>query len=79
MPKTLCIPRDAGRSGISVTYTKSRNVISVSGYYDSCVGIDGESFALYEFFELLEIPAKNVRSALKIMESRDSAQKDNAI
>jgi len=72
MPNTLWIPRDAKHSGISVTYTKSRNGIDISAFYDSFVGIEGESFTLSEFFELLGISPAKVRAALKIMEARQN-------
>ena len=46
-------------SGIDITYIKSRDVLLISGWYDSCVGITSVEIPLAEFFELLGITCKN--------------------
>jgi len=42
-------------SGISITYTKSRKTLYISGWYDHCVGIEGEEIPLGEFMARLGI------------------------
>lgn len=69
MPKTIYLPPDDGHgkrySGIDITYTKSRNVLSIGGWYDSFVGIENTELYLSEFFRQLEIPPKKVEEALR--------------
>ena len=45
-------------SGISIEYIKSRNVIVVSGWYDSFVGIESNEIDFNEFCEVLGVPKK---------------------
>lgn len=69
--KTAYFPRrDPGyedpfwnRSGVDVTFTRSRNVISIGGWYDSCVGIENDSMSLREFFEHVGITEKDCARA----------------
>lgn len=42
-------------SGIDITYTKSRNMLSIGGWYDGSVGIENAGISLGEFFRLLGI------------------------
>jgi len=65
MPTTLYIAKEWSSSGISITWVKSRQRIDVSGWYDSCVGIEGESFTLREFFDQLGISEKDCRKAFR--------------
>ena len=65
MPKTLWVTKGHSRSGISVTWTKSKQRIDISGWYDSCVGIEGESFALKDFFDRLGISEKDCIKAFR--------------
>lgn len=73
MPKEIVIPRDRKfcNSGIQIEYTPSRNRLYISGFYDSCVGIEGEGFSLVDFFKELEIPVKNIKKALKQLEEEN--------
>jgi hypothetical protein len=66
MPKTVYFPisDDQRRnSGIDITWTKSRQSLWISGWYDSFVGIEGQSVSLREFFDLLGITEKDCRKA----------------
>ena len=70
MPKTIILPPDDGSgwkrsSGVDITYTKSRNVLSIGGWYDSFVGIENTEMYLVEFFRQLEIPPKKIDEALR--------------
>lgn len=69
MPKTIYLPPDDGHgkrfSGIDITYTKSRNVLSIGGWYDSFVGIENTEMSLVEFFRQLEIPPRKIEQALR--------------
>jgi hypothetical protein len=67
MPKTVYLDNyNDGMSssdGISITWTPSAQRIDIGGWYDSCVGIQGESFTLREFFDRLGITEKDCRKA----------------
>ena len=65
MPKTIYLPEDATRSGIDITWTPSANRIDISGWYDSCVGLDGASMLLRDFFERLGITEKDCQRVWK--------------
>ena len=65
MPKTIYIPQNATHSGVSITYTKSSKQISISGWYDGFVGIQGESMSLGELLSRLEITEKDCVNAFK--------------
>ena len=54
-----------GRSGISITYIKSRKVLAFFGWYDSFVGIQGGSLALKDFFAQLGITKKDALKAFE--------------
>ena len=68
MPKTIYLPPDAKHSGISITWTPSANRLDIFGWYDSCVGIEGQSFTLAEFFAQIGISERDVRRALRAQE-----------
>jgi hypothetical protein len=53
MSKTLHIPNEEAKNGITVTYTKSSNTIFISGWYDNCTAIEGRKYKLDQF--LLEL------------------------
>ena len=62
MPKELLITDEDWRhSGIQIEYTKSRDVLYISGWYDSCVGIQGEEISFKEFCDKLGIDLKRKR------------------
>lgn len=48
-------------SGIQVAYYPTTGVVSISGWYDSFVGIEGGSLYLKDFFEKLGITEKDCR------------------
>lgn len=58
MPKSIWIPEESGREGIQVTYTKSRDVLNISGWYDTFVGIEGKEIPFTEFCRQLGIVLK---------------------
>ena len=53
------------RSGISVTFVRSRGTLYISGWYDSFVGIEGEGVTLSEFFRLVGITLKDCEKAFR--------------
>lgn len=63
MPKKIYLPDDADHSGIDITYTRSAQRIDVSGWYDSCVGLEGGLMTLKEFFSRLGITEKDCKKA----------------
>lgn len=68
MPKRFFMPRiDTGNksSGLDVTWTKSTQRLTFSGWYDSFIGIQGDSMTLREFFDLLDITEKDCKKAWK--------------
>lgn len=68
MPKTLWLPREAKepyRSGLDVTWTKTAQRLDFGGWYDSGVGIPGDSMTLREFFDALGITEKDCAAAWK--------------
>lgn len=48
---------DYAHSGITIEYIKSRDVLHVSGWYDTFVGIEGRDITRAEFERELGIPA----------------------
>lgn len=65
MPKTIYIPREADRSGIDITWTKTRQWLDIGGWYDSCVGIAGDGMTLREFFDRLGITETDCQKAFR--------------
>lgn len=63
MPTKIYLPADADRSGINITWTRSAQRIDVGGWYDSCVGLEGGSMSLKEFFDRLGITEKDCKKA----------------
>ena len=57
------------RSGIDITYIKSRNVLSIGGWYDSCVGIQNREMSVPEFCKQLGILAKDMARESKVFKS----------
>lgn len=52
------------RSGVQVVYTKSRRALSVRGWYDGFVGIEGGEVSLATFLNRLGITAQDCARAL---------------
>lgn len=65
MPTKFYVPKDARSSGMSVTFTKSTQKIYISGWYDTIVGIQGETMTLKELFDKLGITEKDCQKAFK--------------
>ncbi len=63
--KTLYISNSNNSNGVDITWTKSRQTLYISGWYDSFVGIQGEEFTLKDFFEKLGITEKDCIKAFK--------------
>lgn len=74
MPITVYFPSDAERSGIDITYTKSTQKLSISGWYDGCVGIEGEVIDLAAFFIAFKITEKDCAKAFR--EIKKEAESD---
>lgn len=53
------------RSGIAIAWTRTSQKISVSGWYDSCVGIEGQDFSLREFLDALGITKRDCEKSFK--------------
>jgi len=60
MPKRLDITSTWTNSGINITWTPAAGRLDISGWYDSCVGIEGQSLFLEEFFEELGITEAHI-------------------
>lgn len=56
--KQTVIVTNSDRSGIQLTLNKSRGTISLFGWYDSFVGIEGGEIALSDLEELMETRKK---------------------
>lgn len=71
MPKTLTIPQGKPTwggewsDGVEITWTPSDNRIDIGGWYDGCIGIQGESMSLRNFFDLLGITEESCKKAFK--------------
>lgn len=65
MPKRLYISNELGRSGIDITWTPSAQRLDIGAWYDSCVGIEGDSMTLSQFFEELGISEKDCAKAFR--------------
>ena len=65
MPKRLDLSDETGRSGISVTWTPSAQRLDIGAWYDSFVGIEGDSMTLRQFFDKLGISKKDCAKAFK--------------
>lgn len=59
---TIYLPEDANRSGIDITYIKSKDEIEIGGWYDSCVGIQSTRMPFKTFCEKLGINLTKNRS-----------------
>lgn len=52
-------------SGICIQFRPKDQLISISGHYDSFVGIEGESFTLKQFFDVVGITEQDCINAFK--------------
>ena len=52
---TVYFPEDANRSGIGVTFIRSRRTISIGGWYDTMVGIESSTLDLGEFLKRIGV------------------------
>lgn len=60
-----------GRSGVEVTYIKSRKLIRVGGWYDTMVGIEGFEKPLGEFLDELGVSGTDL---LRVLRERADAK-----
>lgn len=65
MPKRLDLSDEWGHSGINITWTPSVQRLDVGAWYDSHVGIEGDSMTLRQFFDKLGITEKDCAKAFK--------------
>lgn len=73
MPTTAYFKSHAtSHSGIDITWWKTKGELSIGGWYDSCVGIEGERISLREFFDRLGIVEKDCRKAFKKKEKKQN-------
>jgi hypothetical protein len=70
MPTTIYIGPESQRTGISIEWTPSTERLYISGWYDGCVGIEGESLTLREFFNRLNITEAHCRKAFREKEAK---------
>lgn len=52
------------RAGITISYCKKDKTFDISGWYDSCVGIDGDIVSLKTLLTFFNITEKDVKKAL---------------
>lgn len=78
MPKRIYLPEDANREGIDITWTRSKQRINIGGWYDSCVGLNGGSLTLIEFFSKLGITEADCKKAWKIKKTEARMPTDKA-
>jgi hypothetical protein len=57
--------KQGDRSGVGVYYVKSRQHLSIGGWYDTMCGIEPLELSLGEFLRRLGITAKDCEKALK--------------
>ena len=67
MPKTIYLPTESKHQGIDITWTKSRQSLSIGGWYDTFVGISNTDMSLREFFAYLGITEKDCIKAFKVV------------
>jgi hypothetical protein len=60
MPNTIHLTKSHANSGISITWKKTSQRVSIGGWYDG-----RESMTLRELFDLLEITEKDCKKAFK--------------
>lgn len=70
MPTKIYLPKEkpghfSRHDGIDITWYKTKQILSIGGWYDGMVGIEGESLTLREFFSRLGITEKDCRKAFK--------------
>jgi len=67
MPKEIFLAREKERShsGIHITYYKTKRLFEIRGWYDSFVGIEGDTLTLKELLETFNITVKDCEKALK--------------
>ena len=53
------------RDGIYIQFNRSKSMIHVCGWYDTYVGIEGESISLHEFIARIGITKADVAKAMK--------------
>ena len=53
MPRRIDIGNE--HAGITISYTRARKALYISGWYDRCVGIEGAEIPLAEFLARLGI------------------------
>lgn len=58
-----------GRSGIDVHYVKSREVLYIGGWYDSCAGIESAEIPLSSFLKKLGVTKKTLSRIQKEWEN----------
>lgn len=64
MPITISYPNSTAHAGIDISFTKSRQVFCISGWYDSICGIESTEKTLGEFLKEFGITLKDCRKAL---------------
>ena len=75
MPTTIYLTHsDCGADGIDITYTKSRNVLRIGGWYDGMVGIESHEMGLSEFLRQLAIPSRQIEKALREVQEREQQE-----
>ncbi len=76
MPKTIYLPRKTATghesSGLSVRWTPTAGRLDFGAWFDTFVGIEGDSMTLVEFCRALGITPKQLRKAA------DALQDDKA-
>lgn len=63
--RVLFHPKWSAASGVDIIFDPSTLVISVGGWYDSCVSIEATNLSLKEFFEKLGIESGDCEKIFK--------------
>lgn len=70
--QVLLSPQDRyTSSGMAVDYVKSRRTLRFFGWYDTFVGIQGESFTLAEFFKQTGISERDCKAAFEQLKQEE--------
>lgn len=64
-PTVMYLGDKSNNSGIAVEYVKSRRMFNIHGWYDTYVGIEGDSFSLAHRLITFGITLNDCKTALK--------------
>jgi len=62
--KYFCCYGESPATGIHISYSRRRGTVTVSGWYDHCVGIEGEELTLDEFLTRIGVTRRDLERLL---------------